>query len=222
MISAAAGYQNNSTYLNSYHIDDPNSECPSRTKPRYLGNSGYYLSVPYAWGMRDTIAQFNGFMSGGNNYYFAGDYTDPNSGCGRGIDCSGLVSNAWNLGSHYGTCNLETVSTPLPSKDDLRQGDIMNRCSPTPRHTIIFDTFNSDKTAMYGYEATTYLNYDRVVRLYRTFSSIADYLPRSYDNVCLEIYLPIIMNDSAARSSIGQPSNPYPPPNPYPAPNPYP
>jgi len=173
MISAATGYWNNSTYLNSYHINDPSGECPSRTKPRYLTTAKNYSSVPYAWGIGDTVAQFNSFMSGSSNAKFAGDYTDPNSGCGRGVDCSGLVSNAWNLGSHYGTCTLETISTQLSFPTDLQPGDIMNRCNTTPRHTIIFDSFNSDKTAMYGYEATTYGNYDRVMRLYRTFDSIS-------------------------------------------------
>ncbi|MFZ6030377.1 MAG: hypothetical protein ACOYYS_21930 [Chloroflexota bacterium] len=84
MISVAAGYRNNSTYLNSYHINDPYGQCPSRTKPRYLTTAKNYSSVPYAWGIADTVAQFNSFMNGGNNAKFAGDYTDPNSGCGRG------------------------------------------------------------------------------------------------------------------------------------------
>jgi hypothetical protein len=216
MINVAIDYQNNSSYLNSYHVNDPNNECQQRTKPHYLGNPGYYSSVPYAWGMRDTITQFNNFMNGGNNGFFAGDITEPNSGCGRGIDCSGLVNNAWDLGDHFGTCSLETISTKLSSTDKLKRGDIMNRCSITPRHTLIFDIFNSDKTAMFGYEATTYLNYDRVVRLYRTFSSIYDYLPRRYNNVCSDVFLPHMMKNIAPRSLIGQPTNPYPPPNPYP------
>jgi hypothetical protein len=143
-------------------------------------------------------------MNDVNNAKFAGDYTEPNSGCGRGVDCSGLVSNAWDIGDHYGTCTLETFSTQLPSKNDLQPGDIMNRCSPTPRHTIIFDRFNSDKSAMYGYEATTYGNYDRVMRLYRTFTSISNYLPRRYNNVCSEVFLPYI------EKGVSSPPNPYP------------
>jgi len=67
MISIAARYRNNTTYLNSYHINDPYGECPSRTKPRYLTTAKNYSSVPYAWGIADTVAQFNSFMNGGNN-----------------------------------------------------------------------------------------------------------------------------------------------------------
>ncbi|MGB9591259.1 MAG: hypothetical protein ACPL1K_01940 [Candidatus Kryptoniota bacterium] len=58
----------------------------------------------------------------------------------------------------------------------------MNRCSPTPRHTILFSSFTTN--GMNGYESTTYNQYDRVVYIYRTWSSISNYIPRRYNNVC--------------------------------------
>ncbi len=118
IIDVANEYLNNSTYLSSYHIND-NSACPGRVKPSYLGNPGYYSSVPYAWNTWDTIAQFNSFMGGGTNGYFAGNASDSYVSCGRGIDCSGLVSRAWDLSSHYGTCSLESISFELTSRDAL-------------------------------------------------------------------------------------------------------
>jgi hypothetical protein len=182
--------------------------------------------VPYAWGVRDSLEQFNDFMNGGNNGKFAGDIDDPNSGCGRGIDCSGLVSQAWGLSGPYGTCSLEDVSGPLLNYYALQPGDIMNRCSPIPRHTIIFDSF--DIGGMWGYEATIYGNYDRVVRIFRQFSSIADYVPRKYNHVCNKIHLSVIIKSETEMNSPSLSSNSYPPPethlpsNSYQPLNPYP
>jgi hypothetical protein len=224
IIDVAKTYLNNSTYLSSYHIND-NVACSGRVKPSYLGSAGTYFSVPYAWNLWDTVDQFNSFMGGGINNYFAGNASDTYLSCGRGIDCSGLVSRAWNLGSHTGTCLLEDeeISTVLTSRYALQRGDIMNRCSPTPRHSIIFDNFEGD--GMWGYEATIEFDHDKVVRIFRAFDTIADYTPRRYNDVCTKIRLPIINKDmvmDAANSS----TNPYPPPDsslsstPYPSPYP--
>ena len=183
-------YIDNSTYLNSYHINDPNNECPGRQKPQEMQSAGYYDSVPYAWGMWDSVEQYNGFMNGDNNGYFAGDVNSTYESCSRGIDCSGLVSRAWGLGYHHGTCTLENISTPLSSTDYLQPGDIMNRCATTPRHAIIFDRFYLD--GIKGYEATIYDHQDKVVYMYRSFTTIETYTPRRYDDVCNRFHLPLI------------------------------
>lgn len=80
IIGVALDYLNNSVYLNSYHIND-NPACSSRVKPHYLGQPGSYTSVPYSWEKWDTVEDFNAYMSGGNNGYFAGDIDNPTSGC---------------------------------------------------------------------------------------------------------------------------------------------
>jgi hypothetical protein len=222
MIDVAEAYLNNEIYLNSYHIND-NPACSGRVKPRYLGSAGTYPSVPYAWNMWDTVDQFNNFMSGGINGYFAGDIDETYESCSRGIDCSGLVSRAWDLGSHYGTCSLENISFELPNVYMLQPGDIMNRCS---QHTIIFHSLVGD--GMLGYEATIFSNYDRVVLTYRPFITINTLVPRRYTNVCSKIHLPIIMKTNVEMNSALPSSNPYPPPEPsqalgaYPPPDPYP
>ena len=220
MIDVAVDYYENSTYLNSYHINDPNGECPSRTKPPNLTSAGWYPSVPYAWGIADTVNQFNDFMSGGNNHYFAGDYTDPNSGCGRGVDCSGLISMAWDLGFHHGTCTLEdsTISRPLGSFQELRKGDIVNKCSTTPRHVILFEKFgnNGQGQGMWGYEATITTNVYRVDYTFHLFSALSGYTPRTYVDACNKIHLPVL-KDTHIQMDLGDGiSGPYPPPNPYP------
>ncbi len=154
IIAVASEYLNNSTYLDAYHISD-NAACSGRVKPRYLGSPGVYNCVPYAWNLWETVEQFNGFMSGGYNGYFAGNISETYLSCARGIDCSGLVSRAWGLSSHYGTCSLETISSELPNRYMLQPGDIMNRYDWPDRHAIIFHNFSGD--GMFGYEATTYL-----------------------------------------------------------------
>jgi len=223
IIDVAKEYLNNSTYLSSYHIND-NSACTGRVKPSYLGSAGTYSSVPYAWNLWDTVDQFNTFMSGGNNGYFAGNASDTYLSCGRGIDCSGLVSRAWDLGSHNGTCTLESISIELTNRYTLQPGDIMNRCSPTPRHSIIFDDFEDD--GMMGYEAVVGVNLDKVVYRFRAFDTIADFTPRRYENVCNKVRLPLINKTEMEMGAANSSSNPYPPPDsslsstPYPPPYP--
>jgi hypothetical protein len=185
MIDTALEYLNNSINLDSYHIDDPDQQCNGRVKPSYLTTPKKYDSVPYAWNMWDTVGQFNNFMSGGENQKFAGNASSVDKSCGRGIDCSGLVSRAWGLTSKYGTSDLETISDPI-SFEDLQVGDILNLYGSNSNHTIMFGSYNSDKTIISGYEATVDQNMDQVVSFARSkeFLSKNGYIPRRYNNVC--------------------------------------
>lgn len=213
IIDVADKYLNNSTYLSSYHIED-NDACDGRVKPSYLGSAGIYTSVPYAWNLWDTVDQFNTFMSGGVNGYFAGNASNVYLSCGRGIDCSGLVSRAWDLGSHLGTCSLEweSVSTQLSNVYDLQRGDIMNLCDPEDiGHAIIFDSFGDG--GMWGYESTTLFDHDRVVLTFREFNTIGGYTPRQYKYVCNIIHLPFIRRYEMEIGSDNQILSPYPPPD---------
>ncbi len=216
MISTASIYANTSFTINSYHTNDPYNECPGRIKPVYLSTPSPPPGESYAWNFWDTTEQFEGFMTGGNNGKFAGDRSGVYRSCSRGIDCSGLVSRAWSLGSHTGTCELEPISTNILYTSSLQPGDIMNRCSITPRHTIIFLSFYGN--GMMGYEATTYLYQDRVVLDFRSFASIADYTPRRYNEVCNKTRLPIIRKSEMQMQSLNPLSDPYPPPPPTPYP----
>lgn len=176
MMNTASGYTGNYRYLNNTNI---NGSCPGRTKPRYLGSPGNYYSVSYDWHGSDTVSSWNNAMA---NNYQAGDIdTSGSEGCSRGVDCSGFVSRVWGV-SRYGTCGLEDISTQLSSTSNLLRGDIMNKCSTTPRHTILFSSFASN--GMNGYESTTANQYDRVVSIYHSWSSLSNYVPRRYNNVC--------------------------------------
>ncbi len=230
MLSVASEYYNNITYLDSYHINDPNYECDTRTKPPNLTIPGNYSSVPYAWNMWDTIVDFKGFMSLPYNHFFAGDIDDPNSNCARGIDCSGLVSRAWDLSDKYGTCSLETISDPLgvDAFYKLQLGDIMNRCITTPRHTIIFVKFGNDGSGqgMYGYESTITTDVYGVDFTFRRFDTLSAYNPRRYQLACQLLHMPMISKTDAFFERENVSENPYPFPlqipyelqNPYPSP----
>lgn len=226
MLSVASEYYNNITYLDSYHINDPSNECNSRTKPPNLTIPGNYSSVPYAWNMWDTIMDYDGFMSVPYNHFFAGDIDDPNSNCGRGIDCSGLVSRAWDLADKYGTCSLETISDPLGNFYKLQPGDIVNRCSTTPRHTIIFVMYGNQGSGqgMYGYESTTTTDAYGVDFTFRRFDTLSAYNPRRYQLACQLLHLPMIRRTDALFEQENVSPNPYPIPlqNPYEFQNPYP
>lgn len=216
MLSVASEYYNNITDLDSYHINDPSHECVTRTKPPNLTIPGNYSSVPYAWNMWDEIIDYNNFMNAPNNHLFAGDIDDPNSNCSRGIDCSGLVSRAWNLSDHLGTCSLETISDPLGDFYELQYGDIVNRCSTTPRHTIIFVMLGNQGTGqgMYGYESTITTGAYGVDATFRRFDDLLSYIPRRYQLACQLLHLPMIRKADAQFKQ----DNGFPTPYPYPIP----
>jgi hypothetical protein len=158
--------------------------------------------------------------------FFAGDIDDPNSNCARGIDCSGLVSRAWNLADKYGTCSLETISDPLDDFYKLQPGDIMNRCSTTPRHTIIFVIFGNQGggQGIYGYESTITTEAYGVDFTFRRFDALSAYNPRRYQLACQILHLPMIVTADELFGQENASPNPYPFPiqNPYPLQNPYP
>lgn len=228
MLSVASEYYNNITNLDSYHINDPSHECDTRTKPPNLTIPGNYSSVPYAWNMWDTIVDYEDFMSLPYNHFFAGDIDDPNSNCARGIDCSGLVSRAWDLVDKFGTCSLETISDPLGvgAFYKLQPGDIVNRCSTTPRYTVIFVMFGNDGSGqgMYGYESTITTDAYGVDFTFRRFDTLSAYNPRRYQLACQLLHLPMISKSDALFEQENVSPNPYPFPlqNSYELQNPYP
>jgi len=178
MINTAYGYYSNSKYLSSTNID---GTCGGRGKPRYLGSAGAYSSVSYDWDGYDKVSDFNGYMY--PNTYQAGDINTSKESCSKGVDCSGYVSRAWQLGdgNKHGTCTIENISTQLGSVNNLQRGDIMNKCN---EHTVLFRDFGYEEGGLYVYESTTYNAYDRVVYTWNNWSRFIGYNPRKYNNVC--------------------------------------
>jgi hypothetical protein len=152
VIELADKYANQSFRVNSANI----------TSGRYLGGKyvitpisspGWYTGIPYKWCGDDTIATV---LNGLRYRKKAGDRCTKCRGrnCGSteavGVDCSGLISELWQLGQKYSTRNLPSVSTRLSSKTLLQPGDILNK----PGHVRLFS--HRDASGRYCvYEASS-------------------------------------------------------------------
>lgn len=89
------------------------------------------VAVPYKWGgYQSTLERFASSLTGGR---LAGDdCTCRNANCveprATGMDCSGFVSYAWQIGNYYTTASLPKpeVSATI-SWRDIAPGDIVNK-----------------------------------------------------------------------------------------------
>lgn len=172
IINNAWNYLNNSKYLSSTNTD---GACTGRAKPLYLGGAGTYPSVSYDWGGFDSVSAFNGYMSPGTMQ--AGDRNTSSETCSRGVDCSGFVSRAWGLSSKYSTSTLPSISIPLGSTGKLRRGDILN--STAAGHVVLFS--HHAVGGIVDFEATTWNNNDRVIRVFSSWSRLSGYSPLRYN-----------------------------------------
>jgi hypothetical protein len=120
-------------------IDTPDVE--------FWGPGGWYadgrtnIGVPYCWGGDSTLAEFDqGILRGRPaGYHFRGPRGDHgDSTLPVGVDCSGLVSRCWQLYARRSTYDLGEICTPLPSYDDLRPGDVVNK---PYSHVILFESW---------------------------------------------------------------------------------
>lgn len=86
------------------------------------------VGIAYKWGGYDDILQFAEKLSlgkaVGSHKYHSPAPNYPGLGCVTGVDCSGLVSRAWSLASHYGTTQLGDVSVLIALAEDMLGGDI--------------------------------------------------------------------------------------------------
>jgi hypothetical protein len=85
------------------------------------------IGLPYDWGGKDTIESFDdkikrGYTAGNiGGTFWRGDTRRVTAG----VDCSGLVSNVWQLGHHIGTSELPDVTKRVATLDRLRLGDAL-------------------------------------------------------------------------------------------------
>jgi hypothetical protein len=106
---------------------------------------GENTRFPYCWGGFSSLDSFDqGLLSDKK----AGDkqtrYGDGSSACGSscavGVDCSGFVSQCWKAGSHYGTSQMDQISTTI-SKSDLKPADALNNAGS---HVRLYVTTRAD------------------------------------------------------------------------------
>ncbi len=147
--------------------------------------TGTNWGMPYAWGGWSTIAQHNTAMSNGKS---AGDICSGYSGgctnspggaglsCVSGDDCSGGVTNWWQLGSKYNCSMLDGISTATtPSL--VQQGDIYNSSghvrlvssysSSTGNTTVVESSGRDWRTSYYTYTPAQLSGY--TPRVYNVF-----------------------------------------------------
>ena len=83
--------------------------------------------LPYDWGGFDTIERFDQKIKQG---YVAGNiggtfWSTEVRRVTAGVDCSGLVSNVWQLGRHVGTTELPDITRRVKALDRMRTGDAL-------------------------------------------------------------------------------------------------
>lgn len=133
---------------------------------RLNGKTGETIkAVPYAWGVKDTLDGFSKKIRAGALAGNVCTCRDPavNDCVIRevaGIDCSGLVSRAWDI-APLGTSGLAGKGRPRDRIEQLLPGDILNKAGS---HVILFVAFNPTATppSVTAYESS--LHCDGVCR----------------------------------------------------------
>jgi hypothetical protein len=165
-------YLKNSRYLTAGNIS---GACPGRMKPRYLGGAGTYSSVAYDWGGWDTVTQWNSFMVNGSQ---ACDIDTTSQACSKGVDCSGLVTRTWGLGSKYSTWSLPNISRVV-ALSSLVSYDIFN---DPGNHVVHWHVWSGG--GLMVSEATVSNRFDRVVQRWVDDTYVDGFSPRRFNNVC--------------------------------------
>lgn len=147
--------------------------------PRYLSNrlNQVIAETPYEYGGKVSISTFRSRIASGawagNICMEGGDIASA-----TGIDCSGLVQNAWQLA--YNQQWLPSYSHVI-NWSELLAGDMLR----TDGHTILFESFVNGSDISGGawlYEATMTNRVDRVVHWTRTYSAISGYTPYRFND----------------------------------------
>jgi hypothetical protein len=144
---AYANHQWRAAPANVFHGTDPAGVWVDTPDVDFWGPGGWYadgrtnIGVPYCWGGASTLAQFDrGLLQGRPaGYHFRGPRNDHyDSALPVGVDCSGLVSRCWRLYARRSTYDIGKVCERLPSYDDLRPGDAVNK---PYNHVILFESW---------------------------------------------------------------------------------
>lgn len=133
-------------------------------KPAHLTNiDTWYTMMPYARARWNTPGDFINRMENGERAGHTGGSQLYDT---AGIDCSGLVSRAWQLSSHTSTRNLPNVATQI-QYTNLQKGDILNKYNS---HVIIFESIQNGIVTCY--ESTYNSQWGRVAHTTKYLSSL--------------------------------------------------
>jgi len=181
---AINAYSSSST--DAWSVWTNSASCTRRTVPHYLTCESFF-GVPYAWGKMDNDTVFTANMYMPLSYYKAGDIwtsadqlvTSP-SGCGSGVDCSGLVTIAWGRTSKLGTYDIASTTYTSSDSGSWDQGEVYVKGGT---HVVTYYGVYSGST-YYWYESTIDYNYDRAIMTTHPTSYWSRYSHRRYVNQC--------------------------------------
>ncbi len=107
--------------------------------------------VPYCWGCMGSLAQVAGRIARG---MLAGNVCTRNNPRAdtAGVDCSGFVSAAWGLSTHFSTLAIPAIARRLPDPWELQPGDALVKPGS---HVQLFLRFTPDRRAEVMEAATT-------------------------------------------------------------------
>ncbi len=133
---------------------------------------GDYLGLPYDWGGYMSLYTFDQGIQDGLG---AGSYSsDGVLDCTVGLDCSGFVSKAWDIG-HYTTSNIETVCDSISSSQAL-PGDAFNVAG---YHVILFGGTTDGDWPLF-YEA---IGYGVIANALSGWSNVTGFSPVRYSGI---------------------------------------
>ena len=180
IIQNAAEYESIEWTATSSNISDGIVQTPDGAyidTPDWV-TIGQKQKVPYKWGGWTEINTFAAQISNG---VYAGDNYCESVSWGStycvGVDCSGLVSRAWDLSDKYGTYTLPDISTAYSTFNELKHGDIINKAGYHVRLVISDNptgTINTIESSAVDWRVS-YRNYD--------LNDLADYTPRYYNYI---------------------------------------
>jgi len=160
------------------------ASCAGGYESAYL--PGDYMGLPYDWGGYMALKVFDQGIQDGHG---AGSY--PEDGilsCTDGLDCSGYVSKAWDIG-HYTTSSIPDITATI-AQSQLLHGDVMNSAG---YHVMIYSETLADGWPIW-YEA---LGWNVAINAFGGWASAAGFTPKRYDSI-----------QDTPKSDLGTPSNP--------------
>lgn len=178
IIKNARPYATHQWYCNEENIKNYDCGGEHVVTPSWV-KVGNNVAVPYMWGGFSSIPEFDqGLLNGVS----AGDsYTHGNgagSYCAVGVDCSGFVSQVWELSNKYSTASIPQISTAYASYDQLLPGDVVNY----PHHHVRLIHSNNGNGSFLIIEAAASGTDWRVgYNNYTTADFEGRYIPRHYN-----------------------------------------
>lgn len=169
---------------------EPDYQCTGfngrlRRPPFVIGKVGQEVrGIPYCWGCMGSLPQIATRIDRGMKAGNVCTRNNPRQDS-AGVDCSGFVSAAWGLQTHFATVAIPAISSQVMNPWDMKPGDALNKPGS---HVMLFAGFTADRKAQV-FEASPGACNGRVCRnVYPLGSLLArGYVPRRYRAVIEDV-----------------------------------